>query len=46
MSLGTEGAYLEGIEGDVAEVIAYDSALDSTNLAALWNYLAAKYALS
>lgn len=46
LALGSEGAYLEGIDGDVAEVLAYDSALDATNLEALWNYFASKFALS
>ena len=46
LALGTAGAFAEPIEGDLAEVIAYDSAMSDNNLANVWNYLAAKYALS
>ena len=46
VALGAGGAYAESLDGDLAEVIAYDSALSSTNLANVWIYLAAKYALS
>ena len=44
--LGTSGAFFEGLVGDIAEVIAYDSALSDLNLANVWNYLTAKFALS
>jgi hypothetical protein len=45
VGLGTGGAYGEGLDGDLAEVIAYDSALNDVNLAHVWSYLAAKYHL-
>ena len=44
--LGTGGASYEPLDGDLAEVIAYDSALSEVNLANVWNYLATKYALT
>lgn len=45
VGLGTGGAAFEPLDGDLAEVIAYDSALSEVNLANVWNYLATKYAL-
>jgi hypothetical protein len=44
--LGTGGSAFEPLDGDLAEVIAYDSALCEANLTDVWNYLAAKFALS
>jgi hypothetical protein len=44
--LGAAGTYPEGLDGDLAEVIAYDSALSEANLDGVWRYLAAKFALS
>lgn len=46
LALGLSGAFPEPLDGDLAEVIAYDSALSEVNLANVWNYLAAKYALT
>jgi hypothetical protein len=46
LGLGIGGMFAEPLDGDLAEVIAYDSALSTTNLANVWNYLATKYALS
>ena len=46
VALGAGGAFAEPLDGDIAEVFAYDSALSDTDLARVWNYLAAKYALS
>jgi hypothetical protein len=46
LALGSAGAIAEPLDGDLAEVIAYDSALSETNLTNVWNYLAAKYAIS
>ncbi len=46
VALGAGGLIGEGLEGDLAEVIAYDSALSEINLANVWSYLAAKYELS
>jgi hypothetical protein len=46
LALGTAGMFGEPIEGDLAEVIAYDSALSDANMANVWAYLAAKYAIS
>lgn len=46
VGLGTGGAYAEGLDGDIAEVIVYDSALSDVNLAHVWQYLAAKYQLT
>jgi hypothetical protein len=45
VGLGIGGAYAEGLDGDLAEVIAYDSALNDTKLANVWSYLAAKFHL-
>lgn len=45
LGLGIVGAFSEGLDGDLAEVIAYDSALSTTNLANVWAYLATKYQL-
>jgi hypothetical protein len=46
LGLGIGGVFAEPLDGDLAEVIAYGSALSDTNLARVWNYFAAKYALS
>ena len=46
VGLGTGGTYAEPLDGDLAEVIAYDSALSEANMAGVWQYLAAKYQLS
>jgi hypothetical protein len=46
INIGAEGAFPEGLQGDLAEVLAYDSALSEPNLAAVWGYLAAKHSLS
>src|SRR5205085_465039 len=46
LSLAAGGAYGEALDGDLAEVIAYDSALSTENMANVWSYLAAKYSLS
>ncbi len=45
VTLGAGGSFGEPLDGDLAEVIAYDSALSTDNLARVWAYLAAKYAL-
>lgn len=45
VTLGAGGSFGEPLDGDLAEVIAYDSALSATHRANVWAYLAAKYAL-
>jgi hypothetical protein len=46
LAFGSGGVISEPLDGDLAEVIAYDSALSELNLTNVWSYLAAKYALS
>jgi hypothetical protein len=47
VGLATEGTYAaEVLNGDIAEVIIYNSALSDTDLSRVWDYLASKYALS
>ncbi len=45
LALGAAGAFGEPIEGDLAEVIAYDSALSDANMTNVWNYLRGRYDL-
>lgn len=46
LSLGAVGTFAEPLNGDVAEVIVYDSALSGGDMANVWAYLASKYGLS
>jgi len=45
LGLGTAGGFLEPLDGDVAEVLVYDSALSLADMWAVWSYLAGKYHL-
>jgi len=45
LALGTAGQFAEPLGGDLAEVIACDSALSDANMARVWNYLRGKWDL-
>jgi hypothetical protein len=44
--LGAAGTFAEPLGGDIAEVIAFDSALSDADMTRVWDYLRAKFALT
>jgi hypothetical protein len=46
IGLGTEGNYAEPLNGDIAEVLAFDTALSAEDIDRVWDFFAAKYQLA
>jgi hypothetical protein len=44
--LGAAGTFAEPLGGDIAEVIAFNSALSDADIGRVWDYLRAKFALT